>query len=109
MTRRLVVVAVALATLSASACAEDDLGAPCGPAAADRVIVEPGRTDVVQSVAFTCTSTLCMSLRGSEPFCTRACVDDTECRPGYRCEVAVVPAPDGGTSLPQRLCTPGAL
>jgi hypothetical protein len=79
---RLTFVVLGLGVLASAGC-EPELGSPCDPSKAvvdSRVRQEPGKNDLVQSVAFdNCTAALCASIDGSRPFCTRPCEQPTEC------------------------------
>lgn len=81
---------------------EPELGSPCDPnkeVVDSRVLQQPGKNDLVQSVAFDgCTTALCASVQGSRPFCTRTCEADTECQlddPEFKCAPIVLFGPLG--------------
>ena len=87
-------------------CKEEDTGTCCKALSPDAAaaLPQPSTPDggiphdtVGEHPAFDCDKLVCISQRGSDPFCSRRCSDD--CPPGFECESVLEASPGAGARI----------
>jgi hypothetical protein len=101
---------LAMLVAAASSCdlTPGEVGEPCftddARDADEFVTREDGVTDALISIRFDCRESICMSIDGDEPFCSRICADNDPCPPMFRCSVEAIAI--RGLTGASRLCVP---